>query len=181
MRITAGSLRGRVLHIPDVSGLRPTPAKVRQALFNILGPIDDLRLLDLFSGSGVMALEAISRGVSSAVSIEQDRRQTRDMEQIRTSWGLTENWQINALTVQKGLSMMAGQQFDLIFADPPYRQGIAEQIPLWLDEHDIGCDRLIVEESVSESPLWPVGWLCEQSRRYGDTCLHFLIRATEVE
>jgi len=180
MRITAGELRGRVLKIPDLPGLRPTPAKVRQALFNILGPVDGLELLDLFSGSGVMALEAISRGVSSVVSIEQDRRQVRDMEQIRESWDLSESWQIKALTVQKGLVLLAGQQYDLVFADPPYRQGFAEKVPLWLDEHHIGCDRLIIEESAKETPFWPAGWVCEQSRRYGDTNLHFLIRASGI-
>ncbi|PJA31994.1 MAG: 16S rRNA (guanine(966)-N(2))-methyltransferase RsmD, partial [Zetaproteobacteria bacterium CG_4_9_14_3_um_filter_53_7] len=138
MRISAGFLRSRVIHVPDVPGLRPTPAKVRQALFNILGPLDDLSLLDLFSGSGVMALEALSRGAISAVSVEQNRRLTRDMEQIRNDWDLTERWQIKTALVEKALAQMAGESFDLIFADPPYQQGFTEQLPLWLDEHGIG-------------------------------------------
>jgi len=176
MRITAGFLRSRVIHVPDVPGLRPTPAKVRQALFNILGPVDGVRLLDLFSGTGVMALEALSRGASSAVSVEQNRRLTQDMEQVRESWGLTESWQIKTALVEKALARMAGEPFDLIFADPPYQQGFTAQLPRWLDEHEIGCSRLIIEESAKVKPLWPAGWLCVQSRSYGDSCLHFLER-----
>lgn len=175
MRITAGSLRGRLLNVPDEPGLRPTPAKVRQALFNILGPIDGMRLLDLYSGSGVMALEAISRG-ASALSVEQNRRLTRDMEQVRQQWDLTESWQIKTGMVEKGLQALAGEYFDLIFADPPYRQGFAEKLPQWLDELGISCDLLVIEESARVNPLWPEGWQCEQSRRYGDSTLHFLSR-----
>lgn len=177
MRITAGDLRGRVLNVPDEPGLRPTPAKVRQALFNILGPIDEMRLLDLYSGSGVMALEAISRG-ASALSIEQNRRLTRDMEQIRQQWHLADSWQIKTGTVERGLQALAGEHFDLIFADPPYRQSLAEKLPQWLDEQAIRCDLLVTEESTHVNPNWPEGWLCEQSRRYGDSTLHFLYRAS---
>jgi len=175
MRISAGSLRGRVLTVPDEAGLRPTPAKVREALFNILGPIDEMRFLDLYSGSAVMALEAISRG-AAAISIEQNRRLTRDMEQIRQSWDLSESWQIKTGAVEKGLTALAGEHFDLIFADPPYQKGFSEKLPLWLDEHQIVCDQLIIEESARVEPHWPEGWICEQSRRYGDSTLHFLSR-----
>ena len=176
MRITAGSLRGRVLSIPNIEGLRPTPAKVRQALFNILGPIDDVRFLDLFSGSGVMALEAISRGARSALSVEQNRRLTRDMEQIRQDWGISDSWQIKTAAADKALMQMAGEHFDLIFADPPYQQEFTEKLPLWLDEFSISCEQLIIEESARVKPLWPAGWICQQSRPYGDSCLHFLTR-----
>lgn len=176
MRVTAGSLRGRVLNVPDVEGLRPTPAKVRQALFNILGPVEELSLLDLFSGSGVMALEALSRGAASALSIEQNRNLTRNLSGIRTAWHLEKEWQIKTATVEKGLAMLSGQKFDLIFADPPYQQGFTDRLPQWLDSNDIGCEKLVIEESARVEPLWPDGWQCEQSRRYGDSTLHFLSR-----
>ena len=176
MRITAGSLRGRVLNVPDVEGLRPTPAKVRQALFNILGSVEELSLLDLFSGSGVMALEALSRGAACALSIEQNRNLTRNLSDIRTAWLLEGKWQIKTASVEKGLAMLSGQKFDLIFADPPYQQGFTEKLPLWLDQYGIGCEQLVIEESARVEPLWPDGWQCEQSRRYGDSTLHFLSR-----
>jgi len=174
MNITAGSLRGRKLAVPDLPGLRPTPAKVRQALFNILADVTGKRVLDLFAGSGVIGLEALSRGAISLISIDQQRRATRAMEQLRSAWGLAAQWQIYTNSVERALTPLSGQHFDLIFADPPYQQGFSELLPQWLDEQEIGCETLIIEESARVEPQWPAGWRCAQSRRYGDTCLHFL-------
>lgn len=176
MRVTAGDLRGRVVRVPDLPGLRPTPSKVRQALFNILGPIDGESVLDLFAGTGIMSLEALSRGAVSALSIELNRKLTVQMQQLRGEWQLGGAWQIVAAPVEAGLKGLAGRQFDLVFADPPYRQGFSEQLPAWLDRHGIDCDRLVIEEASDVSPVWPAGWECSQSRRYGDTTLHFLLR-----
>ncbi|WP_232726466.1 16S rRNA (guanine(966)-N(2))-methyltransferase RsmD [Mariprofundus ferrinatatus] len=169
-------MRGRILKVPDITGLRPTPSKVRQAMFNILGPVEDMSVLDLFSGSGVMALEALSRGAANALSIEKNRSLTQRLSAIRMAWGLESQWQIKTASVEKGLAALAGNSFDLIFADPPYQQGFCENIPTWLDSFEIGCAQLIIEESSRMQPVWPTGWQCAQSRRYGDTTLHFLSR-----
>jgi len=174
MRITAGTMRGRVMHIPPLPGLRPTPAKVRQALFNILGDIAGASMLDLYAGSGLMALEAISRGAGKVLSVEMNRRAIGHMRGIRAEWQLENSWQLFAGKVDHALDTLAGSHFDLIFADPPYRQGLAERLPAQLDTHDVGCEQLIIEESGHISPVWPAGWQCIQSRRYGDTTLHFL-------
>lgn len=160
--------------MPDIPGLRPTPSKVREALFNILGNVDGFRMLDLFSGSGIMALEALSRGAASAVSIEQNRRATRSMDQLRVSLNLAESWQIIPMSVEKGLSSLAEQSFDLVFADPPYEKGFADRLPALLNKHGVFCEMLVIEESARVQPNWPQGWHCQQSRRYGDTILHFL-------
>lgn len=173
MRITAGIHRGRVLHVPDLPGLRPTPSKVREALFNMLGDIEGASLLDLFAGSGIMAIEAISRGASAAFSIEHSGRACAAMRSCREQIGL-ESWQILKGELPSALAQFAGRSFALIFADPPYNKGIAEQVPAWLDDFAIGCGRLVVEESSKASPLWPEGWTVDRSRRYGDTTLHFL-------
>ena len=159
-----------------MAGLRPTPSKVRQALFNILGPIDGFTMLDLFSGSGIMSLEALSRGVDSVLSIEQNRKLTKTLSNIRTAWGLESGWQIQSAPVEKGLANLYQQSFDLIFADPPYQQGFAEKLPGWLDQFEIACGQLIIEESSHVKPHWPEGWRHEQSRCYGDTTLYFLSR-----
>lgn len=174
MRITAGSLRGRNIHVPDIAGLRPTPAKVRQALFNILGGIEGWQVLDLFAGSGLMALESISRGAETAISIEQHHKACDQLQKIRSEWQLEKSWRILPGDVLQSLSKLKDHRFDLIFADPPYEQGIAEQIPAWLEEHGISCRWLVVEEASRAEPIWPAGWTLMQSRRYGDTCLHFL-------
>lgn len=179
MRITAGTLRGRIIHVPDVPGLRPTPSKVRQALFNILGSVDGLHVLDLYAGSGIMATEALSRGAASASSIEQNHHAVKAMKQSRDVLNVSANWKIYPASVEKGLPMLAGASFELIFADPPYAQAIAEKLPLLLDKNNIGCGQLVIEESARIQPDWPEGWICQQSRRYGDTCLHFLLRKQE--
>jgi 16S rRNA (guanine966-N2)-methyltransferase len=173
MRITAGTHRGRVLSVPDLPGLRPTPSRVREALFNILGDIDGWKVLDLFAGSGVMSIEALSRGAASATAIEQHHKACQLMQAYGQQLGL-ERWQIIKGSLPSILSRIENSSYDLIFADPPYNQGFAEQIPLWLDEHGISCSQLVIEESSKAAPKWPEHWTLTQSRRYGDTCLHFL-------
>lgn len=173
-RITAGSLRGRTLRVPDAADLRPTPAKVRQAMFNILGNIEGDRVLDLFSGSGLMALEALSRGASEVVSVERQRPVVQQLQKVREEWGLEECWRIMAGEVFSVLERLRGEQFDLIFADPPYAKGFAEKLPQRLSDAGIGCRRLVIEESARVSPIWPQGWTADPPRRYGDTSLHFL-------
>lgn len=174
MRVTAGVLRGRRLQVPDIPGLRPTPAKVRQALFNILGSVEGLRLLELFSGSGIMALESLSRGAAAVVSVEQNGKAVRHLQQLREALALGHSWQIVPLEVKRGLAGLAGQHFDLVFADPPYESGHSDSLPLLLTQYGIGCDMLVIEESARARPQWPEGWHCLRSRRYGDSCLHFL-------
>jgi len=174
VRITGGELRGRNIPVPDLPGLRPTPSKVREALFNILGDVGDCRVLDLFSGSGIMALESLSRGAGSVVSVEQQRRAVAHLQQLRSSLSLAASWQIMSTSVERALPALAGKSFDLVFADPPYAKGFADRLPAWLAQHGIRCGQLIIEESAKVTPQWPAGWTCGQSRRYGDTTLHFL-------
>ena len=173
MRITAGTHRSRVLHVPDLPGLRPTPSKVREALFNILGDIEGSNVLDLFAGSGIISIEALSRGAASATAIEQHPKACQLMQDYGKQLGL-ESWQIIKGSLPSILSRIENSSYDLIFADPPYNQGFAEQIPLWLDEHGISCSQLVIEESARATPIWPENWTPTQSRRYGDTTLHFL-------
>ncbi len=180
MRITAGALRGRIVRVPDVAGVRPTPAKVRQALFNILGDIEGMRILELYAGSGIVALEALSRGASRVVSVERQRQCVARMRAICREWQLAARWRIIQAPVQRALTELADSRFDLVFADPPYGSGQAEALPAWLDRHAIDCRLLVIEESARTNLAWPSGWHETQSRRYGDTCLHFIARgATE--
>ncbi|MDQ6959080.1 MAG: 16S rRNA (guanine(966)-N(2))-methyltransferase RsmD [Mariprofundaceae bacterium] len=174
MRITAGRFRGRNLPIPKHAGVRPTPSKVRQALFNILGNIEGACVLDLFSGSGLMALEALSRGAVAITSVEKNRRIFTHLQNIRGNWEIQDEWQLLHGDVQGTLPRLAGRHFDLVFADPPYAQGISEYIPCWLDDAHISCRQLVIEESARVDLLWPSGWTQAQLRRYGDTCLYFL-------
>jgi len=174
MRITAGKLRGRKLPVPEFPEVRPTPAKVRQALFNIIGPLDGMAVLDLFSGSGLMALESLSRGAASVVSIEKNPRIIKHMFAMRGQLALETSWSLVCGDVQKKLPHLKNHHFDIIFADPPYATNISQLLPAWLDSAGVSCTQLIIEEAAHVNPIWPAGWTACQSRRYGKTCLHFL-------
>ncbi len=174
MRISAGRLRGRKVPVPDIADVRPTPSKVRQALFNILGPVQDFTVLELFSGSGLMALEVLSRGAASVVSVEKNRRVVQHLKTVADHFQLNENWQLMCGDVQTVLPRLAGHRFDIVFADPPYNTGISEKLPTWLDDSGISCTVLVIEEAARATPIWPPGWTQQQARRYGETCLHFL-------
>jgi len=174
MRITAGRFRGHNLPAPKHAGVRPTPSKVRQALFNILGNIEGAFVLDLFSGSGLMALEALSRGAAAVISVEKSKRIFKHLQDVQHDWGIQDEWQLLCGDVQGTLPHLTGRHFDLVFADPPYAQGISEHIPCWLDDARISCTQLVIEESARVDPTWPSGWTQLQFRRYGDTCLYFL-------
>jgi len=164
----------------DIPGPRPTPPPRREALFNILGDIEGFRLLDLFAGSGIISMEALSRGATQAIAIEQSRPACKNLKQAREILKLEEQWKITAGELPRALSRLESEHFDLIFADPPYDKGFAEQVPAWLSEQGISCDYLVIEESARVDPLWPSGWHEFKVRTYGDTTLHFL-EQEEVE
>ena len=178
MRITGGELRGRVVRVPDLPDLRPTASKVRQALFNILGSVEGCAMLDLFAGSGIMALEALSRGAASVTSVESSRRAVRQLQQLRTTLGVETAWRIEQARVETWLKQHDGASFDLIFADPPYAAGYTDRLPALLGASHITAAQLIIEASAKTAPDWPPTWRCTQSRTYGDCVLHFLTPAS---
>jgi 16S rRNA (guanine966-N2)-methyltransferase len=153
LRIIGGRLRGRKLGFPDVGGLRPTPDRVRETLFNWLQPvIAGARCLDLFAGSGALAFEALSRGAGHCVAVERDAAAVAALRE-------------NAMTLAVGgqldiihgsaLDWLQGpvQAFDIAFLDPPYHQGLLEPCletllqPGWL----ASGARIYVETAVDES------------------------------
>ncbi|MBI3328023.1 MAG: 16S rRNA (guanine(966)-N(2))-methyltransferase RsmD [Nitrospinae bacterium] len=129
MRIIAGVAKGRRLATLRTLALRPTPARVREALFNILGDrICDAHVADLFAGTGAFGLEALSRGAGRVVFVEVHEPACRVIAKNLRVCGLTERasvWQIDAL---KALPLLkaAGETFDLIFLDPPYQTPLVE-------------------------------------------------------
>jgi len=119
LRITAGALKGRKVAVPPTS-TRPTSSKARQAFFDILGPrIHGAVFLDLFSGSGIFSLEAISRGAAAAIAIDRSPRAIRQIRSMATDWNLP----ITPLLsdVIEGLARpLAFASVDVVYADPPY-------------------------------------------------------------
>ena len=127
MRIIAGAFKGRRL-APVKGRIRPTAAKVREAVFNILGPwVHGVRVLDLFAGTGALGIEALSRGAAAAVFVEDHPGALKVLRRNLEALGLTEMTTVWPLPVAAALKKLAGrgEGFGLAFLDPPYGGGEA--------------------------------------------------------
>jgi 16S rRNA (guanine966-N2)-methyltransferase len=167
VRVVAGQYRGRRLQAPRGTSVRPTSDRVREALFSILGDIAGLRVLDLFAGSGALAIEALSRGAASATLVEDDRAA---VDAIRANLAPLED--ANAQVVRAdALAWLGGQRgpYDLVFLDPPYSsagklaQPLSQRLPAALSPNS-----LIVSESDKREPL-TLDFPLEDERTYGHT------------
>ena len=170
MRITGGEWRGRPLIAPAGTATRPTSDKVRQALFNLLGPqIAGAALLDLFAGTGAIGLEALSRGAARAVAVESSPPALAATRKNSDSLGAT--LEIISLPVERALQSFAAknESFDIIFLDPPYRHDAGPLLPLLSPLLNPGAT-IILEDAVRD-PVPDSPWGEPAERRYGDTRL----------
>ncbi|WP_405491525.1 16S rRNA (guanine(966)-N(2))-methyltransferase RsmD [Nocardia sp. NBC_00511] len=175
-RIVAGAAGGRRLRVPP-AGTRPTSDRVREALFSLVQArmdFDDIRVLDLYAGSGALGLEALSRGAAHALLVESDRKAATVIRGNIDDLGLP-GADLRQGTVSGVLAgAPASGPYDLVFSDPPYAVEVADvQADLralaehgWLHE-----DALIVVERSIRSPevSWPDGFAPLKSRTYGET------------
>ena len=177
MRIVAGSHGGRRLKSPSGSRVRPTPDKVREALFAILGDrIFDATVLDLFAGTGAIGLEALSRGARFVHFVEQSSPVRRTIKENVDDLKLGRQVEIVAGKIPQCLDRIARavSPFNLIFADPPYGKGYPEALLKASSlEHLLDPDgMLIIELPKGEEPdAGP--WQRFDLRHYGDTLLSF--------
>lgn len=174
MRVVAGTLGGRKLGAPPSSVTRPTSDRVRESLFATLGPIDGASVLDLFSGSGALAIEALSRGASSAVLVERDRAAAEVIAANLASLNLTEPQarliRGNALKALEQAAK-AAETYDLLFLDPPYRQpAMLGDDPAKLIGTILAPDARVVTESDRRQPFELALPMIDE-RRYGDTLI----------
>ena len=164
MRIISGSRKGHTIQAPVGRGTRPTSDRVRESIFNILGPVDDATVLDLYAGSGAMGLEALSRGAASAVFVERDPDAIRAIERNLDKLRLR-----GTVLRQDAIAVLAGEKrkYDLVFVDPPYEMYIdlepqlARYLPSVVAEDGV----VVVETDARVEPDLPL----EQrtSRKYG--------------
>ena len=136
VRIIGGQWRRRLLHFPDAEGLRPTPNRVRETLFNWLGQdLSGLRCLDLFAGSGALGFEAASRGAASVVMVEHAPKVFAALENNARLLDKTGCLQIVRSDAVKfaASSSAGGARFDLLFLDPPFGKGWIERLAPFLD------------------------------------------------
>jgi 16S rRNA (guanine966-N2)-methyltransferase len=125
MRIISGTLKGRRLAPPDWEGVRPTSDKLRETLFNVLGPgVEGSIVLDAYAGTGAVGIEALSRGAAHVTFLEADRRATDLIGRNLSRCGVTDRYAIIRVDFARAGERLAGADFDVIFLDPPY--GAAE-------------------------------------------------------
>ena len=167
MRIIAGTHRGSRLYTPKGVDTRPTGDRVREAAFNLIGPVEDATVLDLFAGSGALGLEALSRGAERAVFVESDRAAThaieRNLDKLRLRGTVLEEDALRALRNEA----QAGRRYDLVLVDPPYEMytdlqpALARLLPRVLADDGL----LVVETDARVEPELPLE--LRTSRKYG--------------
>lgn len=173
-RVIAGTAKGRVLKVPK-TGTRPTSSKMREALFSKLeswGVVQGAHVLDLFAGSGALAIEALSRGAASASLVEISRQSARIVKDNLQLCGMNAR-----VSVMDAAKFTSNKVFDLVFLDPPY-DWPESQWQLVFD-HLLGMvssDAVIVAERSRRSEVLslPDGLEIEQSRTFGDSTLYFI-------
>ncbi len=180
MRVIAGEFRGRRLASARAKGLRPTADRVREALFSILGPdVDDARVLDLYAGTGALALEAVSRGAASAVCVERSASALAALERNVRDLGLADR-----VTIERGDALAyarrlrGSDRFDVVFCDPPY----ADPLEPLLDSvvgQGWWTRAAVVEHAASRHPAAPPGTEVD-TRRFGDTGVSIFRRSEGV-
>ena len=173
MRIISGSKKGARITAPKGAATRPTGDRVREAAFNLIGPVDDATVLDLYAGSGAMGLEALSRGARRCVFVESDRGACRviqaNLEKLGLTGAVVECRDALAALRQEAA---AGRRYDLVLVDAPYAE-YASSLQMALSDllpRVLAPDGLVVLETGAktepELPLKPV-----TSRRYGSARL----------
>jgi len=186
VRIIGGLLRGRKLQVMSLPGLRPSGDRSRETLFNWIGPsIQGLRCLDLFAGTGVLGLEALSRGARSVTLVERSPQAVEKIRDQIESWPGRERIDLVAADAFRWLPRRS-DPFDLVFIDPPHGLGMQIQALMGLVENDrLALDgRVCVEYAARES--WAgdhQNWLeaqfeCLKSARFGGVELSLLQPST---
>lgn len=179
LRIISGTARGKRLAEFSGERIRPTADRVREALFSILvsrfGSLNNLRVLDLFAGTGALALEALSRGAQSAVLVESHPESLRLMNNNITACRLEERATVVRGELPAALSKITGQRpFDLIFIDPPYGQGLIPPVLAQIDRLGLLADSGVIIVETDTHDLLPatLGALQQTDRRiYGSTAV----------
>jgi 16S rRNA (guanine966-N2)-methyltransferase len=167
MRVVAGELRGRRVVAPKGADVRPTADRVREALFSILGAVAGTQVLDLYSGTGALAIEAVSRGAAGAVLVDTEPAAARrNVEAL----GVADRCAVVRADAKRYLERETGR-FDLIFCDPPYKLAdrLGPELTRLIPDRLAERGRVIVESDVRqplrlELPL-------DVERRYGDTLI----------
>ncbi len=183
----AGQARGMKLKTPKGMNTRPTVDRVKESLFNIIQPyLHGSKVLDLFSGTGALAIEALSRGAISAVLADADRLSCEVIRDNLAHTGLKEKAMVycrkaSAVVLDLGQN---GDQFDIVFMDPPYTQNFIQETLQLLVDNDIIVDggMVVAEHHRQESVPEVLGCLVKaRTQAYGDTCISIFVRESSAD
>ncbi|WP_153531090.1 16S rRNA (guanine(966)-N(2))-methyltransferase RsmD [Actinomadura macrotermitis] len=175
-RVIAGSAGGRRLAVPPGRDTRPTSDRAREGLFStvqaLLGPLDGLRVADLFAGSGAVGLEALSRGAAHALLVEAHPRAIKVVRQNAADLGLPGAVPVGD-KVERVVRHAPDAPYDLVFADPPYPlpdAAVTALLEALRDHGWLAPDALVAVERSVRGPalVWPAGYEAERDRRYGE-------------
>jgi 16S rRNA (guanine966-N2)-methyltransferase len=169
VRVIGGRLRGSRLSVPTLPGLRPTPQRLRQTLFDWLAPVvEGACVLDVFAGTGALGIEALSRGARRAVFFEQDRVQAQAIEADLARLH-QEGASVRQVDALRALATAAPEAFDIVFIDPPFGSALwADAAAVldrqgWLAPHA----RVYVESGVDDAWEIPTRWRVHRQRDAG--------------
>lgn len=176
MRVSGGELRSRVIRSPRGSQIRPTPGRVKEALFSILGDaIAGARVLDLFAGTGAIGFEALSRGAAQVTFVELHAPTAQAIRRTANELGVERRVSVVCAPAEKAVTRLAGR-FDFVYADPPYalppphltfgtllRRGAVD-----------ASTTLVYERREGAEPFALPGFATVRDARYGEVMLQFL-------
>lgn len=182
MRIIAGEFRGRRLQTPKGRNIRPTSDRVREAIFNVVAARTmGAKVLDLFAGTGALGLEALSRGASRAVFVDQDLEAARLIEENIRLLGVADRTVVMHRAILPSLTILAAHStkapgFDLIFLDPPYGLNLVQDVLQRLTDLRLVTSTALAVAEHHRKDAIPVQcgrWQKTKERRYGDTLISY--------
>ena len=180
MRILTGRLKGRQIKVPKGNITRPTSGRIKKSIFDTIGPFDsDTFALDIFSGTGGLGIEALSRGAKQVTFIEQNKKVAKILKENIANCGLGEKANIIELDYKKALNILikSNDKFDLIFVDPPYSfyanvnlQDLIKVCQEFLKENGM----LIIEHNTTNKVNYDSFEI--KTKKYGETMISYLWR-----
>jgi 16S rRNA (guanine966-N2)-methyltransferase len=169
MRIIGGTHRGRRIAAPKGGHTRPTGDRVREALFNLVGPVDGASVLDLYAGSGALGLEALSRGANTAEFVEVQRNALAALKANLKTLKVEGRTTIHKIDALRFAEQLHPGQYDVAFADPPYANVNNQTARLVAMFRLVPFARVFSIEHPADAPMPG-----DETRRYGDTAVTFI-------
>ena len=181
MRIIGGTAKGHTIKAPKGVDTRPTLDRVRESVFNVLSNrgMFGTHVLDIFSGTGAVAIEALSRGAAHAVAV--DFKTGKLILENAKHCRVDDRLEIIPRKLSQLKNYIVGRQFDYIFSDPPYENGFIQETIDFVVAHDALADDgvLVLEHHKDEAFTMPPKWECIKEQKFGYTLVSYFVKHSE--